>query len=146
VTTFAENTVNYGDGQTNVLQLPSSTMANGFTPETASARGQPLVAQWLNYLFRTLFRLANRDIVTDANGVGLFPVPDASIRLEAIDKDDPNKYIIAIGWKPASGTHTLKVIDSATLTLGTATSSGDQPVVGGANVQIVGYSRQNGDI
>jgi hypothetical protein len=146
VTTFAENTVNYGDGQTNVVQLPYSTLANGFVPETSSARGQPLPAQWLNYLFRTLFRLCNRDIVTDANGVGLFPVADASIRLEAIDKDDPNKYIIAIGWKPLSGTHTLKVIDSATLTLGTATSSGDQPVVGGANVQIVGYSRQNGDI
>lgn len=146
MTTFAENTVNYSGGQTNVLAPPDATMGNGFVPETIDNRGQPLPAQWLNWILRQLFRLCNRDVVTDANGVGLFPIRNASIRLEAIDKDDPNKYIVAIGFKGASGTHTLKVVSSATLTLGAATVDGDQPVVGGTNVQIVGYSRQLGDL
>lgn len=143
---FAETPVNYGDGQVNVQPPPDATLANGFVPETAGARGQPLAAQWLNWMFRTLFRYVNRDKVTDANGAGLFPYANSSIRLDAIDKSDPNKYLVAIGYKPASGVHVLKVISSATLTLGTATTNGDQPVSGGANVQIVGYSRQIGDL
>lgn len=143
---FAENTVNYGDGQINVQPPPDATIANGFVPETAGARGQPLAAQWLNWAFRTLFRYVNRDKVTDANGSGLFPYANSAIRLEAIDKSDPNKYLTAIGYKPASGVHVLKVTNSSTLTLGTPTTNGDQPVLGGANVQIVGYSRQIGDL
>ena len=84
--------------------------------------------------------------MTDANGAGLFPYANSAIRLEAIDKSDPNKYLTAIGYKPASGVHVLKVTASSTLTLGTPTTNGDQPVLGGANVQLVGYSRQIGDL
>jgi len=146
MTTFAETYVSFGDGQTNVLQLPDATLANGFIPETATSRGQPLPAQWLNWLFRSLFRLANRDKVSDATGTLLFPYLNSAIRLEAIDMDDPNKYLVAIGYKGASGTHVLKVVSSTTLTLGTATSAGDQPILGGANVRTVGYSRQIGDL
>lgn len=147
MTTFAESLVTYPDAQTNVLAPPDSVFINGFVPETAGARGQPLAAQWLNYLFRTLFRYVNRDKVTDANGVGLFPYANSSIRLEAIDMDDTNKYLVAIGYKGAEGsTHALKVISSATLTLGTPTSNGNQPVSGGSNVRVVGYSRQIGDL
>ena len=124
---FAENTVYYGDGQISVQPPPDATIANGFVPET-------------------LFRYVNRDKVTDANGVGLFPYANSAIRLEAIDKSDPNKYLTAIGYKPASGVHVLKVTNSSTLTLGAPTTNGDQPVLGGANVQIVGYSRQIGDL
>lgn len=144
--TFAENVVNYSDGQVNVQPPPDSAIASGFTPETATTRGEPLAAQWLNWIFRTLFRYVNRDKVTDANGVGLFPYPNSSIRLEAIDKADPTKFIVAIGYKPSSGVHVFKVVSNASLTLGTATVNGDQPVLGGTNVQIVGYSRQIGDL
>jgi hypothetical protein len=144
---FAETIVNYPDGQVNIQPPPDTSIANGFIPETAGARGQPLAAQWINWLFRTLFRYANRDRVRDSGGAQLFHIPNASIRIEAIDKDDPNKYLVAIGYKPASGVHVLKVTASSTLTLGTALVDGTQPVLGGsANVQVVGYSRQIGDL
>lgn len=144
--TFAETIENYSDGQVNVQAPSDSIIGVGFLPETADARGTPLAAQWLNWLFRTLFRYVNRDKVTDASGAQLFPIANASIRLEAIDIADPNKYIVAIGYKPASGVHVLKVVSNATLTLGTALEDGTQPVFGGSNVQVVGYSRQIGDL
>jgi hypothetical protein len=144
---FAETYTSYPDGQQNVGQLPDSVMSIGFIPETAAGRGQPLPAQWLNWLFQKVFRLINRDRVTTATGVGLFNVPDSFIRLEAFDRADPNKYLVAIGYKGASGVvHSLKVVSSATLTLGTATVGGNQPVNGGADVIIMAQSRQFGDI
>lgn len=145
---FAEDHVGYPDGQQNVGQPPDAVLLAGFIPETAGARGQPLPAQWLNWLFQKVFRHINRDRVSDANGVGLFTVPNSVIRLEAFDRDDPNKYLVAIGYKGAAdAVHTLKVIDSATLTLGAATVGGNQPVSGGsANVVIMATSRQFGDL
>ena len=146
MTTFAENVVNYPDGQINTGPLPDATMANGFIPEQAQTRGQPLPAQWLNWLFRQVFRYINRDKVSDATGSGLFPYANSAIRIEAVDMADVNKYLVAIGYKGASGVHVLKVISSATLTLGTPTTNGDQPILGGANVRTVGYSRQSGEL
>jgi len=144
---FAEDYVGYPDGQQNVGQPPDAVLSQGFIPETAGGRGQPLPAQWLNWLFQKVFRYINRDRVSDANGVGLFTVPNSVIRLEAFDRADPNKYIIAIGYKGAAdAVHTLKVINSATLTLGTATVGGNQPVSGGASVVIMATSRQFGDL
>lgn len=143
---FAENIVNYPDGQVNVNQPPDSVLLSGFIPETAGVRGMPLPAQWLNWCMRTLFRYVSRDKVTDASGLGLFPYPNSAIRLEAVDMADPNKYLTAIGYKGASGVHVLKVTASAGLALGTATANGDQPITGGANVRVVGYSRQIGDL
>lgn len=143
---FSESTVNFPDGQINVNQPPDSTISSGFIPEQAATRGQPLPASWLNWLLRTLFRYVNRDKVSDATGAGLFPYASSAIRIEAIDMADTNKYLVAIGFKGASGVHSLKVVSSATLTLGTATLNGDQPIVGGANVRTVGYSRQIGDL
>lgn len=144
---FAETYVGYPDGQQNVGQPPDAVLANGFIPETAGARGQPLPAQWLNWLFRKAFRLINRDRVSNAAGVGLFTVPNSVIRLEAFDRADPDKYLVAIGYKGAEdAVHTLKVINSATLTLGAATVGGNQPVTGGADVVIMATSRNFGDI
>ena len=145
---FAEVYVGYPDGQQNVGQPPDAVMLNGFIPETAGARGQPLPAQWLNWLFQKVFRLFNRDRVSDSAGVRLFTVPNSVIRLEAFDRTDPNKYLVAIGYKGAAdAAHTLKVIDSATLTLGAATAGGNQPVSGGsANVVIMVTSRQFGEM
>ena len=146
MTTFAETQLNYPDGQQNVGPLPDATMSNGFIPEQAETRGQPLPAQWLNWLFRQVFRYINRDKVSDASGVGLFPYANSAIRIEAVDMADVNKHLVAIGYKGATGVHVLKVISSATLTLGTPTTNGDQPILGGANVRTVGYSRQVGDL
>lgn len=145
---FAEVYVGYPDGQQNVGQPPDAVMLNGFIPETAGARGQPLPAQWLNWLFQKVFRLINRDRVSDSSGVGLFTVPNSVIRLEAFDRSDPNKYLVAIGYKGAADVvHTLKVINSATLTLGAATVGGNQPVTGGsANVVMLATSRQFGEM
>jgi len=145
---FAEVYVGYPDGQQNVGQPPDAVLLNGFIPETAGARGQPLPAQWLNWLFQKVFRLINRDRVSDSAGVGLFTVPNSVIRLEAFDRSDPNKYLVAIGYKGAAGVvHTLKVINSATLTLGTATAGGNQPISGGsANVVMLATSRQFGEM
>ena len=145
--TFSESFVTYPDAQQNVNAPPDSVLLSGFIPETSGARGQPLAAQWLNYLFRTLFRYVNRDKVTDSGGAGLFHYAQSMIRIEAIDMDDKNKYLVAIGYKgDASTLHSLKVISSATLTLGTPTVNGDQPILGGSNVRVVGYSRQIGDL
>ena len=148
MTTFAETYLGYPDGQQNVGQPPDAVIASGFIPETADNRGQPLPAQWLNWLFQKVFRLINRDKVSDKNGVGLFVVPDSFIRLEAFDKDDANKYIVAIGYKGAAGVvHSLKVVSSATLALGTPTVGGNQPITGGsANVIVMAMSRQFGEI
>ena len=144
---FAEQYVGYPDGQQNVGQPPDAVLSAGFIPETAGARGQPLPAQWLNWLFQKVFRLINRDKVSNAAGVGLFTVPNSVIRLEAFDRADPNKYLVAIGYKGAAdAVHTLKVINSATLTLGAATAGGNQPITGGADVVIMATSRNFGDI
>ena len=144
---FAEQYVGYPDGQQNVGQPPDAVLSAGFIPETAGARGQPLPAQWLNWLLQKIFRLINRDRVSDANGVGLFTVPNSVIRLEAFDRADPNKYLVAIGYKGAAdAVHSLKVINSATLTLGAATAGGNQPITGGADVVILATSRNFGDI
>jgi hypothetical protein len=146
MTTFAETSINYSDGQLNVSPLPDATLTNGFIPEQAETRGQPLPAQWLNWLFRQAFRYINRDKVSDATGAALFPYANSAIRIEAVDMSDVNKYLVAIGYKGASGVHVLKVVSSATLTLGTPTTNGDQPISGGANVRTVGYSRQVGEL
>ena len=144
---FAETYVGYPDGQQNVGQPPDAVISSGFIPKTAGARGQPLPAQWLNWLFQKAFRLINRDKVSNAAGVGLFMVPNSIIRLEAFDRADPDKYLVAIGYKGAlDSVHTLKVINSATLTLGTGTASGNQPVTGGVDVVIMATSRNFGDI
>ena len=144
---FAEQYVGYPDGQQNVGQPPDAVLSAGFIPETAGARGQPLPAQWLNWLFQKIFRYLNRDRVSDANGVGLFTLSNSVIRLEAFDRADPNKYLVAIGYKGAAdAVHTLQVINSATLTLGAATAGGNQPITGGAKVVIMATSRNFGDI
>lgn len=144
---FAETYIGYPDGQQNVGEPSGVIIDGGFIPETSEARGMPLPAQWLNWLFQKLFRLANRDKVGTETGLALFTVPDSFIRLEAFDRADPNKYLVAIGYKGAADVvHTLKVVSSATLTLGTPTVGGNQPVAGGADVITLGMSRNYGSI
>jgi len=146
MTTFANTFTTYSDGQQNLNQPPDAVMAVGFVPATATSRGQPLPAQWLNWIINRLFKHINRDVVTDNLGIGLFVTENSMIRLEAFDISDPNKYLVAIGYKATGVAPSLKVVSGATLTLGTGTINGNQPIIGGSNVKIVGYSRQVGEL
>lgn len=141
---FSEEIVDLGDGQVNVQRPPDAIIKRGFLGASTNGRGMPLAAPWLNWILRELFRGLGLDRVTDASGTSLFPYINTVIRLDAIDRDDPNKFLHAIGYKGGTGVHVLKVINSAGLALGTPTLNGDQPVTGGVDVQVVGYSRKAG--
>lgn len=141
MTTFAENRVVYDGTQENVIMPPDAIMANGLIPAHKGGRGQSLPANWLNWLFREIFRLIGRDKTSNAAGVGLFTTGDAIIELVAYDKAAPSKYLYAVGYKPISGAHSLTVVASSGLALGTATADGNQPVTGGTNVITLGRSR-----
>lgn len=140
---FAEERVTYG-GQENVISVPEGTQRFGLIPESSKGRGQPLAANHLNWLFRTIFRLFRRDTVSDASGVGLFTTADAFITLKAFDRADSSKFLLAVGYKSANSGHTLKIVQANGLALGAATIDGNQPVTGGANVVTLGESKQNG--
>lgn len=136
--TFAETEVLYPDGQYNVAELPESLVLNGFIPKQMGTRGQPLAAQYLNWLFRQVFREINKDRTTNGAGANVMNAADAGVvTLYAVDKTDVNKYIHAVGYKAANAAPTFKVLGSATLALGTATST-DVPITGAtaANVAV----------
>ena len=122
--TFAETEVLYPDGQYNTAELPESLVLNGFIPKQMGVRGQPLPAQYLNWLFREVFRQINLDRVDDGTGAGVIDVAaEGVVTLYAVVKADVTKYIHAVGYKTANAAPTFKVISSATLTLGAITSS-----------------------
>lgn len=131
MTTFAETSVQYPDGQLNVYALPENIMAQGFVPKQSGVRGQPLAANWLNWLFRELFRRVNKDRLTDGNGVGVLSSADSDsfVTIHAVVKTDPTKWISAIGYKTANGVPAMKVTSSGTLALGTLTAT-DIPITG----------------
>lgn len=106
--------------------------------------------QWFNWLARYtaewilwLKQQEEQNIVTNGDGVGLFPTDGALITLTAIDSTTPANYIYAVGYKGAGVDAVLNVIDSNGLTLGTPTITGDFPITGGtpANVIVYGNSK-----
>jgi hypothetical protein len=122
-------------------------MDTGFIPSTSGARGQPLPAQWLNWMFQKLWRYVNRDRVSNAAGSLLYTLPNCTISLYAVDRNLPANFIVAVGYKGESGTtHVLTVVNSNVLTLGAATVNGNQPIIGGTDVVVCGSSRQFGDL
>lgn len=122
--TFAETEVLYPDGQYNVAELPESLVLNGFIPKQVGVRGQPLPAQYLNWLFREAFRQINLDRVDDGAGVGVIDAEaQGVVTLYAVVKADVTKFIHAVGYKNANAAPTFKVISSGTLSLGAITSS-----------------------
>jgi len=132
MTSFAETVVTYPDGQINVETLPVTLLANGFIPKQKGTNGQPLVANWLNWLFREVFRKINRDRVTDGLGVNSISTDECMVTLYAVVKTDPAKYIHAVGYKTASGVPVMQVLSSATLSLGILTAT-NTPVSGAAS-------------
>lgn len=122
--TFAETEVLYPDGQYNTAELPESLILNGFIPKQMGVRGQPLPAQYLNWLFREVFRQINLDRIDDGTGAGVIDAAaEGVVTLYAVVKTDVTKFIHAVGYKVANAAPTFKVISSATLTLGAITSS-----------------------
>lgn len=122
--TFAETEVLYPDGQYNTAELPESLVLNGFIPKQMGVRGQPLPAQYLNWLFREVFRQINLDRIDDGAGAGVIDAAaEGVVTLYAVVKTDVTKFIHAVGYKVANAAPTFKVISSATLTLGAITSS-----------------------
>jgi hypothetical protein len=122
--TFAETEVLYPDGQYNIAELPESLILNGFIPKQMGVRGQPLPAQYLNWLFREVFRQINLDRIDDGAGAGVIDAAaEGVVTLYAVVKADVTKYIHAVGYKVANTAPTFHVINSATLTLGAITSS-----------------------
>ena len=122
--TFAETEVLYPDGQYNTAELPESLILNGFIPKQMGVRGQPLPAQYLNWLFREVFRQINLDRIDDGAGAGVINVAaEGVVTLYAVVKTDVTKFIHAVGYKVANAAPTFQVISNATLTLGAITSS-----------------------
>lgn len=122
--TFAETEVLYPDGQYNIAALPESLILNGFIPKQMGVRGQPLPAQYLNWLFREVFRQINLDRIDDGAGAGVIDAAaEGVVTLYAVVKADVTKFIHAVGYKVANAAPTFQVISSATLTLGAITSS-----------------------
>jgi hypothetical protein len=122
--TFAETEVLYPDGQYNIAELPESLILNGFIPKQMGVRGQPLPAQYLNWLFREVFRQINLDRIDDGAGAGVIDAAaEGVVTLYAVVKTDVTKFIHAVGYKVTNAAPTFQVLSSATLTLGAITSS-----------------------
>ena len=97
--TFAENEVLYPDGQYNTAPLPESLILNGFIPKQMGVRGQPLPAQYLNWLFREVFRQINLDRIDDGTGAGVIDAAaEGVVTLYAVVKTDVTKFIHAVGY------------------------------------------------
>lgn len=132
MTTFAETEIQFQDGQKNVEELPPNLLANGWIPKQKGTEGQPLVANWLNWLFREVFRKINRDRLSDGLGVNTISTDESLITIYAVVKTDPTKYIHAVGYKTGNGVPIMTVIGNNTLTLGTVTAT-NTPINGAAS-------------
>ena len=126
--------VNPETGQLNVIEPPEEKKNKGWEFKEFPPRN------WFNWLFRTIYywlrHYSQRTMVTDGGGVGLFPYDNCLIALYAVDSTTPANYLHAVGYRGA-GTPSLNVISSNTLTLGSGTSSGDQPISGGTAENII---------
>ena len=139
--TFSENPIVHSGAQDSVIQPPETIMQNGFVPTHKDGKGMSLPANWLNWFFREIFRLFNRDIVSNETGKDLFKTDNAAIELIAFDRQNSTRFIHAVGFKPVGALHELTIISSNEMTLGTPTLSGDQPVNGGTETITIGKSR-----
>ena len=138
----SSNVVDPVSGQNNVLEPPPEKKTNGWNRLEKPARN------WFNWLGRVthdwlawLDQQEDQSKVTDGDGVGLFLDDGALITLYAVDSVTPANYVVAMGYKGAGAAPSLNVIDSNTLTLGTGTISGNQPISGGTAGNIIVYGQ-----
>lgn len=139
---------------TNDVQDPISQQFNVVEPPLEKKTdgwflGEKPNRQWWNWLHRQTYlwlqwlnQQESYNVTTDATGAGLFTVDNAMITIKAVDLADPTKYYQATGIKlpgvvpqfaPGS-------VQSNGLALGVGTTSGNQPITGGANVIVTGTS------
>jgi hypothetical protein len=127
---WAENdVVDPISGQNNVLEPPNEKKLEGW------ARLEFPPRNWFNWLGRYTYRWLNwlkqqeeQAIITDGDGVNIFPISDSLCVLYAVDMASPTHYLHAIGAN-VGGTLTLTIVSSATLSLG---------VISGTSVPITG--------
>ena len=137
-----QDVLNDVSGQYNVVEPPSEKKLEGW------AFGEKPNRQWWNWFQRqcalwiAYFRQQEAmNVVTDENGIGLFPIDGALIQLNAVDLDDPTKYFNATGIKVAGQPPQFAATGSSGLALGVGTITGNQPITGGTNVIINGITR-----
>ncbi len=136
---WAENdVVDPISGQNNVLEPPTEKKLEGW------ARLEFPPRNWFNWLSRYTYRWLSflkqqeeQAVLTDGNGIGLFPYDNVLITLTAVDIANPTRYIFAIGAKKTGLAPTLTVVSNNTLTLGAGTLAGNQIVSGGAATDIL---------
>lgn len=139
---WAENdVVDPISGQNNVLEPPTEKKLEGW------ARLEFPPRNWFNWLGRYTNRwlafLKQQEelaILTDGNGVGLFPYDGTVgtlITLTAVDLANPTRYIFAVGAKKPGLAPTLTVVSNNALTLGAGTLAGNQIVNGGTATDIL---------
>lgn len=118
----------------NVVEPPEEKKLNGWAYKDFTVRN------WLNWLGRWTYRnLAYliqqeaKEVISNGDGVGLFPVPPSGTAvciLYAVDISVPDNYIFAVGSNNG-GTLNFNVVDSNVLTIPA------NPIVG-PNVPISG--------
>lgn len=118
-------------GQNNVLEPPNEKKLEGW------ARLEYPPRNWFNWLFRYIYlwiqwlkQQEEQAVVTEGNGVGLFPIDNALITLTVTDIGAPTSYLFAVGVKRPGQVPSLNVVSSNILTLGTGTITGNQPING----------------
>ena len=124
--------------QYNVVEPPLEVKKEGWSFQDTPNR------QWWNWFNRQTYLClkALRDQggskITTSTGIGLYPVDDVLITIDAVDRDTPNNYLRAVGVKMSGQPPQFSSgsIQSNTLALGTGTVSGNQPITGGTNVII----------
>lgn len=130
--------------QFNVVEPPLEKKTDGWF------LGEKPNRQWWNWFQRTVYdwilwlnQQEEMNVTTDATGVGLFPVNDALITIQAVDLADSTKFYWATGIKTAGNAPAFapSSVTSNGLSLGAGTSSGNQAITGGANVIVTGTSR-----
>ncbi len=130
--------------QFNVVEPPLEKKTDGWF------LGEKPNRQWWNWLHRQAYlwlawlnQQESMNVTTDASGVGLFPIDNALITIQAVDLNDSSKIYWATGIKTPGNPPAFAAASIITsgLTLGAGTSSGNQPITGGANVIVTGTSR-----
>lgn len=128
--------------QNNVIEPPPEKQLSGW------ARKEYPPRNWLNWLARYTYRWLNwlkqqeeQAVVADGNGSSLFPTDEALITLWAVDSTTPANYLYAVGYKASATNPALTVVASNVLTLGAATTTGDQAISGGTAGDIIAWGQ-----
>lgn len=134
----ALNVVSPDSEQNNVVEPPPEKQDSGwdfleFPPRNFMNWIHRYTYQWIIWFKQQ----EEQAVVTDGNGVSLFPIDGALITLNAVDSANPGNYITAVGYKESGVDPVLNVIDANGLSLGTGTITGNQPISGGTAGDII---------